>query len=147
MNGLRMLIGAGVIVAIASAVHAAEKLPPAPACIKHQKMTQTHCDNNDSLTVEAVNNCDKKADVQICIGNRGRPKDDCGPVAHVDVGGSHSYWSCKPTGKYAVYARPAAAPKPKPKAQANKPKAVPKMTKERCESLSAFWVNGRCIAD
>jgi hypothetical protein len=54
MNNLRMLIGASAIIAMVSAAHAVEKLPPAPPCIKHQKKSETHCVNGDSLTVEVI---------------------------------------------------------------------------------------------
>ncbi len=139
MRTLKILIAGSVLLTSVSAAIAAEKWPPAPACIKHQKKSEVHCVNNDSLTVEVINNCDKNAEVKICIGKRGMSQDDCGTV-HINVGKSDSYWSCKPTGKYTVYARAMVEPK------LGKPKAH-KVTREQCEELHAFWVEGRCIAD
>jgi hypothetical protein len=81
-------------------------------CVTVERISATHCDNNDSLTAQAVNNCDKAVRLNLCLKSR-TGSQNCLGWQTVPAGGlSESVFVCAPTGQSALQLSSAPAPVP-----------------------------------
>jgi hypothetical protein len=71
------------------------------SCVVAEKESATHCINNDSVTVQAINNCGVDRQVKICLETR-KGKLECGGWQPVSAGRSTDFWICQGTGRYSV---------------------------------------------
>jgi hypothetical protein len=75
----------------------------APNCTSYARKWERHCEPGTSMTVQAVNNCNRALQVKICLGRADMKQPDCDAWEPVKGnGGTHSYWTCSPNGQVSV---------------------------------------------
>jgi len=142
-NGQRLIVTFAFMAALPTAGQTEDRFGVAPSCVQYGPRADEHCINNDALTIEAVNGCDRTLEVKICIAQR-NGKLDCGSDT-VRVGKHFSYYTCKPTGRYGVQARVAVD------AAHRSPKCPDRYYNSaltgKCVECTGIWLNGNCIYD